>query len=372
MDGKVSELMSNEAAVHRILWLLCGCVLIWAIVLAVYFYGLRSRECSSMDAAYGTLNGRVHSMTSDMLDGYALRDVYVKSAFNCCNGGDVMNDYVDICSLKALLKQGVRCMDMEVYGQHSDVPVVASSGAVTPDFRVKETFNSVPFADVLRALDSYAFSGSTAPNPNDPMVLHLRIRSARTELYDAMAEQLSAYASTMMLGKEYSYASNGNNPGETRLRLLSRKLVIIVDASNPAFEKSPAFCEFVNGTSNSPYMRAQTFSELRNTPDMAELIEFNKTGMTIALPDAGSNPENPNSTVLREMGVQFCAMRFPLLGDAVLEQDNAFFDTAGAAFVLKPEQLRYKPILIDKPPEQKPELSFAPREIASDYYRFDI
>ena len=366
----MDALVTNEAMAHRILWLLCGCVIVWGIVLWVYFGGLRSRECSSLSAAYGDLNGRVHSMTTDILDGYALRDMYVKTAFSCCNGGGVANDYVDMCALKAVLLQGARCLDMEIYSQ-GDTPVVASSGSTAPSFFVKETYNAIPFADVLKYIVSYGFAGSTAACPNDPLLLHLRIRSAKTEVYDQLAALFAQHADAL-LGKEYSYATHGGNFAETQLRLLQRKLVIIVDAANPAFEKSPAFCEFVNMTSNSPYMRAQTFSELRNTVDMNELIEFNKTGMTIALPDPGANPENPNPQVLREMGVQLIAMRYPLIGDAALLQADQFFDVAGAAFVLKPEELRHKPILIDKPPEQKPELSFAPREISSDYYKFNI
>jgi hypothetical protein len=49
-----------------------------------------------------------------------------------------------------------------------------------------------------------------------------------------------------------------------------------------------------------------------------------------------------------------------------------FFDNAGTAFVLKPENLRYKQETIPNPPKQDPNLSYATRNIESEYYKFEI
>ena len=104
---------------------------------------------------------------------------------------------------------------------------------------------------------------------------------------------------------------------------------------------------------------------------MNELIEFNKQNMTIGMPDKGSNPDNPSSIVMREMGVQLLAMRYQKI-DTNIEENDILFDENGYAFVLKPEKLRYIPVTIPLPPPQNPELAYAPRNVQSDFYKFDI
>jgi hypothetical protein len=40
--------------------------------------------------------------------------------------------------------------------------------------------------------------------------------------------------------------------------------------------------------------------------------------------------------------------------------------------VLKPEKLRYVPVMIELPPPQNPELAYATRTVQSDFYQFNI
>jgi hypothetical protein len=96
-------------------------------------------------------------------------------------------------------------------------------------------------------------------------------------------------------------------------------------------------------------MRALHYYDIKYTPDMNELIAFNKQNMTIGMPDKGSNPENPSSLVMREMGCQLLAMRYQKV-DVNVEENDAFFEENGYAFVLKPENLRYIPVTIPAPP----------------------
>jgi len=48
-----------------------------------------------------------------------------------------------------------------------------------------------------------------------------------------------------------------------------------------------------------------------------------------------------------------------------------FFDRAGYAFALKPENLRYIPVTIPEPTPQKPEYSYSTRNVGTDYYNFN-
>jgi hypothetical protein len=91
--------------------------------------------------------------------------------------------------------------------------------------------------------------------------------------------------------------------------------------------------------------------------------------MTIVLPDNGSNPDNPSGILCREMGCQMVAMRYEE-PDNSLAENEAFFDSAGYAFVLKPESLRYSTAYIKPTPPNNPLLNFEARTTATDYYSF--
>jgi hypothetical protein len=104
---------------------------------------------------------------------------------------------------------------------------------------------------------------------------------------------------------------------------------------------------------------------------MNELIEFNRRGMTIVLPNNGSNPENPSGIVSRANGCQMVAMRYQMVDNNLME-NTGFFDRAGYAFALKPLELRYTPVNVEAPKTQLPEYSYATRNISTDYYKFDF
>ena len=351
-------------------------ILIIIIIIFVYFYysgsiftdGMMERDRNYMNTTYGTLNGKLRSIQSENeMYQYPLRDYYIKSAYNACSGGDYKNSYVDIGILKDLLKQGVRGLDFEIYSI-DDKPVIATS--TSNNYFVKETFNSVPFSDVINVIRDYAFANSTAPNPFDPIILHLRIKSTNQKMYSNFAKLLESN-NNILMDKRYSFEYYGKNFGSVKLSDMAGKVVIIVDRSNTSFMESEAFYEYVNMTSKSVFSRALHYYDIINTPDMEELIGYNKLNMTIGMPDKGSDPENPSSITMRTYGIQMLAMRYQNV-DPNLEENDTFFNEAGRAFVLKPENLRYIPETIEAPPAQDPALSFATRTISSDFYKFEI
>ena len=344
-------------------------VLAVTIYYSIYYRNLQKNECNTMTELYGDLNGKIISIRPHMPKfQYTLKDYYIKTAYNACSGGDYKNDYVDTCILTNILKQGVRGLDFEIFSVDDDAPVVATS--VGDSYFIKETFNYIKFSDIMQILNNYAFSQSTSPNPSDPIILHLRFKSSNQNMYKNMAKILESY-SNILLGKEYSYEYQGKNLGNVKLTDLLGKIVIIVDKNNISFMECQEFYEYVNMTSNSVFMRALNYYDIAYTPDMNELIEYNKLNMTIGMPDKGSNPANPSSIVMREMGCQMLAMRYQEI-DLNREENDIFFDEANSAFALKPENLRYKPVEIELPPPQNPELSYASRTVKADFYNFDI
>jgi hypothetical protein len=343
-------------------------ILIIMIGYIIYLSRLENAECNYMNTLYSSVDGNIRPISANDPDCRAnLFDYYIKTAFNACSGGSYKNDFVDICNLKAVIKQGVRCLDFEIYSV-DDKPVVATS--TSDDYHVKETFNSVSFGDVMNTINSYAFAGGTCPNPTDPILVHLRIRSNNQKIYSNMASIFKSLDS-VMLGKEFSYENAGRNLGGLPLLSFKGKIILIVDKINNAYLENKDFLEYVNLTSNSIFMRAYDYYNVKNNPDINELTEYNKRCMTIVFPDKGVNPPNPSGLLCRAAGCQMVAMRYQMV-DNYLMENALFFDRCGYAFCLKPEDLRYKMVTIPTPTPQNPAYSYATRTTSTDYYSFNV
>jgi hypothetical protein len=321
-----------------------------------------------MNTLYPSLDGNIRPINSNDSDCSGnLHDYYIKTAYNACSGGSYKNDFVSIDVLKSILKQGVRCLDFEIYSINN-VPVVATS--TSDDYFIKETYNQVNFSDVMNIVQNYAFSGGTCPNPTDPLLIHLRIKSNNQKMYKNLAKIFKSH-DTIMLGKEYSFENSGKNLGHYPLMKFQQKVILIVDRINNAFLENQDFLEYINLTSNSAFMRAYNYFNVKNTPDINELTEYNKRAMTIVFPDIATNPPNPSGYLCRASGCQMVAMRYQYV-DNFLMENALFFDNAGYAFALKPIELRYQAVTIDTPTPQNPDYSYETRNVATDYYQFNF
>lgn len=343
-------------------------ILIIFVGYLIYLSRLQNAECDYMNNLYSSVDGNIRPINSGDPDCSGnLFDYYIKTAYNACSGGSYKNDFVDICNLKAVIKQGVRCLDFEIYSVN-DQPVVATS--TSDSYYVKETFNSVNFGSVMDTIRNYAFSGGTCPNPTDPLLIHLRCKSNNQAMYSKLTDIFKSNTD-IMLGMNYSYESEGKNLGNVPLLQLQNKVILIMDRSNTAFLENEDLLEFVNLTSNSIFMREYDFYNVKNNPDINELTDFNRRGMTIVLPDTGISPSNPSGMTCRASGCQMVAMRYQLV-DNYLMENALFFDRAGYAFALKPANLRYEPVTIPVPTPQNPAYSYATRTASTDYYSFNF
>jgi hypothetical protein len=298
---------------------------------------------------------------------YNLRDYYIKTAYNCCCGGEFKNDYVSTDALKKCISQGARVLDFDIYSIN-DEPIIAASSI--DNYRVKQTYNQIPLHEGLEIINNYAFSGGSCPNPNDPLILHFRISSNNDKMYKKMADTIYTTIQSRLLDKEYSYEYAGKNLGSQKLKLFMGKIIISVDRANPMFENTP-LKEYVNIASSSIFLRALRHYDIVNTPNSDELIEFNKKNMTIAMPDLSVYNNNISPVLNFNYGCQWVGMNFQNFDDN-MQYYTIYFDKVGHAFVLKPENLRFVPVTIPDPTPQDPANSFTSRDVSTDYYSFSV
>ena len=309
---------------------------------------LNEKNCTKLDKLYDKFP-LITSIKPDnpTYKDNRLRDYYIKTAYNCCSGGNYKNDYVNLCALKSCIKQGARCLDFEIYSV-DNLPVIAVSSV--DDFTVKESYNSVPFAKAMEIISIYAFSGGNCPNPEDPLILNFRIKSNIKSIHDAMAKALYNTLDGRLLGKQFSYENSGKNIGSYLIRKLMGKVIIVIDKSNPLFTSS-LLNEYVNIASNSAFIRLLRYRDVEFTHDKDELILYNKQNMSIVLPDLSSKNKNFSAALVQTYGCQMIGMSFQNF-DENMQYYTQFFDDAGTAFVLRDEMYRYKPTFLTPPKQQ--------------------
>jgi hypothetical protein len=347
--------------------------IIIALITLIYVYNklnLDNKNCQNMSYQYKEMppiKSFNEESGGDMF-AYKLRDYYIKTAYNACCAGGFKNDFVNLCALKQCIRQGARCIDLEVYSL-DDKPVIATSSV--DDFSIKETYNSIPFPAVMGVISDYAFSGSTCPCPGDPLILHLRIMSNNAKIYDEMARDLHTKLERRLLGPEYSYENNQRNISEEPLSNFKGKVIIVVDKSNPLYESTP-LDEYVNLASNSIFMRKVRFSYgIKFAQDTAEIAEYNKKNMTICLPDLTTTPTNYAVSIPMKYGCQMVALSFQNY-DENMKFYEKFFNGVGYAFALKPEHLRFKSVTITVPAPADPKVSYATRQVNKPYVSYKI
>jgi hypothetical protein len=336
-------------------------IIILTIIFSIGFWifsrlTLKERNCDHLKNIYKENPPLTSFSPADSKYQHNLRDYYIKTAYNCCCGGGYKNDFVSKCALEYVIKQGARCLDFEIYSIDNK-PVI--SAASIDDYSIKEMYNSIPFSEAMKFIDTHAFSGGTCPNPNDPLILHFRIMSKRKDIYTQMAKILTETLEPRLLDESYSYENGGKNLGADKIANFSKKVIIAVDKSNPIFVDTP-LDEYVNIASNAVFMRALREDQVIYTPDMDELLYYNSKNMTIVLPNLSPDSKNMNAEVCMRFGCQMIAMSFQNL-DKHLEYYNLLFDKIGHAFKLKPKSMRYNPTKVQLPAPLHPELSFKPR-----------
>lgn len=369
MIGGVVDTINNIRDKYIVVVL--SIMIIGTLLALVYFYygvyKLESTTCKINNDMYPSINPHILSITNSENFKYMFRDYYIKTAANCCSTGDIKGGVVSTCALRNVIKDGVRGLDFEIYSVDNR-PVIATS--TLDKYTVKEVYNSVNFEDALGVIINYAFSRGSCPNPEDPIVIHLRFMSNNQTMYSNLATILKQNES-MLLPSKYNYESGNTNLGEMPLLSLSKKIIIIVCNKNKTYMDVRSFYKYVNMTSGSMFMRYHTNEQLRNVPNLDEFVQYNKRNMTIVIPDRADDASNPGSIASRKMGVQMAAMQYSN-NDTSLQEMRDFFNKQNTAFVLKPEELRFVQKYIPAPKKQDPKLSFATKSETAQGLQFNM
>jgi len=345
--------------------ILCIGIVVWILIYLMLQF--RKGTCSSTSMAPIKGIGKRDKRYQEKL-----RDYYIKSSYNSCSTGQYQNDWVNLCALENVIKQGCRCLDFEIY-EVDGKAVVATSNSTK--FTEKGTYNSLSIDSVIKTISEKAVSNSMSteycPNPFDPLFLHFRIKTKHIEVYDDVADALVKYLDSKLLSNEHSYENKGKNLGSESLTSLIGKVIIMVDKVESNHIRATKMEELVNIMGNSAFLHSLSYNDIIHTPDMDEMIDYNKKNMTIGYPNLSYQSKNYNSSIVMQYGVQMPAMCFQT-NDSFLTAYNTLFEQNGHAFMLKPLKLRYVPVTVEEAPPINPDLSYGYKEHKTNYYNFNL
>lgn len=352
-------------------------IFITLIIVSIYYINYQLKKKSKKDKLMGeTLTDfetKISSINPD--DGskqHNLRDYYIMSSYNSCCNGDFKDGYVSLDALKDVIRKGARVLDFEIYNIGEE-PVVACSTSDSFDF--KGSYNSLPFGDVIDVVKSYAFSASTSPTFNDPLILHLRVKTKNAKVCEKAGKIIASGLNNYRLSNKYDfgYYTDGTQQSIMKepVKNFLGKVIIMTDRTNTAFVGT-GLEEVTNISSSTLFCQKLRNYDVKYTPDAQELIEHNKKQTTISMNDLNNGtPDNMDSSIHMKLGCQMICMNFQNVDDHLifyLEQ----FNEAGSAFILKPAQLRYIPAISKIPKKQNPDLSYAPKVLKKPYFTHKI
>jgi hypothetical protein len=205
-------------------------------------------------------------------DNLPLKDYVYKASFNSAVSGD----FVSPNMINLVLSRGCRFLDFEVL-IIDDVPCVTYTK--DSEYMTRETDNHITLDSALTTVATSAFT-SLAPNPNDPLFIHLRVKSKNDRSLKHIASSIDATISKsnkLYIPKFNKKSSNKliRHQHEEKIRetLKKSKTKITDDMLNFSIY-APNYMNF-NGTQSEKNKIAMDIVHLFSDPNEEKLNMFN-------------------------------------------------------------------------------------------------
>lgn len=153
---------------------------------------------------------------------YRLCDFYMASSSYSVFPGAEVYDYVSDSILPMAIKSGVRLVELDIYSDIHDKPVV---GLKNQKLGVDYAYNTVPLEACCVSISNTAFNSVTSPASSDPFVLSLVFHTDKTKTLNAASEIIKTTCRAHLLDSEYSYQRK--NLALEPICNLQNKLIIV-------------------------------------------------------------------------------------------------------------------------------------------------
>jgi hypothetical protein len=288
---------------------------------------------------------------------YRMADFYMASSSYSVFPGAEVYDYVSDSILPLAIKAGVRLVELDIYSDVNDKPVV---GLKNQKLGVDYAYNTVSLDACCVSIANNAFNSINSPVSTDPFVLSLVFHTDKTKTINAAAEILKTTCRSHMLDSTYSYQRK--NLAVEPICNLQSKLIIVSGGAM----KGTLMEELVNLSWSTSHLRRMTYTQASQPHDQDELINYNRNNITMVVPDIGEDLINNNPQILFTFGCQWIMMNYGSIDNMMELYIGEFQENS---VVLKPAALRpLKPKKYKKPTMPDPAVSFQPLRHTSPIY----
>ena len=287
-------------------------------------------------------------------------DYYVASSAYSVFPANTVTDYVSDNILPLVIKSGARMIELDVYSDEQDQPVV---GLKNQNLGYDYSYNSVPLQACCVAIGNTAFTPTETPLATDPFILSLVFHTEKSVTLNATADILKETLRKYMLTPEYSYQRR--DMAAEPICTIKGKLLLISGGNFSGTKME----ELVNLSWTSSNLRRLTYMQASQPYDHDELVDYNRQKITMVVPDATSSLKNSNPEILFAYGCQWNMMSYGSV-DRMMEFYIAHFQER--SFVEKPEALRYKKKTYAKPTPPDPGLSFQPKNLKTPVFNLTL
>jgi hypothetical protein len=274
----------------------------------------------------------------------------IKGSANSAYSGQYISDEM----VKYVLSRGCRFIDFEVYYLPvSDTPdnsdYAAYVGYSSDPAAVNSTSkNNYLFRKIFKSALANAFTRQSGdkyecPNPNDPLFVHIRMKTSddmKNKLYDMIQSDIqttynSGYSDYFLtkLNKTTNIRESNKVNGSMPIRKLAKKVVIIFD-----YEPEEYIGSYHNMTSDTSQLMKYTYSELDTFKYKAmppKRLDSNLTTVDkfkMAVPDSNrSSQPNPNIYMaIKDYGMQITLFQYYNTDLQLIRAESIFqYYTAG-------------------------------------------
>jgi hypothetical protein len=292
---------------------------------------------------------------------YTLADYYAASSSYSVFPGSEIYDYVSDQILPMVIKAGARLVELDIYADENDKPVV---GLKNQKLGTDYAYNTVSFEACCVSIVNNAFNSINSPASSDPFILSLVFNTNKTTVINAAAEILKTTLRSRMLDVEYTYQKK-NLAIEPICNFQNKVIIVSGDAI-----KGTLMDELVNLSWNTSHLRRLTYTQASQPHDAEELINFNRKNITMVVPDLGADLVNSNPQILFTYGCQWIMMNYGSI-DSMMELYTSEFQEN--SLVLKPDSLRpLVPKKYKKPTLPDPVVSFQPMRQKTPLYDITV
>ena len=289
-------------------------------------------------------------------DDYRLCDYYIASSAYSIFPSSYTYDFVSDSVIPLVVKAGARLIELDVYADPKDKPVVGLKNETVGYDYAK---NSVSFESCCVSLGNSAFNTADTLLASDPFILSVVFHTDKRQVMDACAEILKSTLQRYMLGPEYSF--HQKDLAKEPMRNLNGKLIIVSGGNI----KGSTFEELVNLSWSTSSLRRLTYMQASQPYDHEELVNSNRQAICMVVPEPIPDLKNNNPTILFGYGCQWNLMNYGSLDDMMEVYIGEFQQ---GSIILKPESLRYKPVELKAPTLPDPAISFQPMAHTSPIY----